>query len=128
MVLNTHLPKEKRESAKTYLHDRFDAYERLAAQLSYAFAFINTEGHCNRFEFYSDDSGAEDILKQIYAPIMYTSGPALRKTREGVLSKRYEILPSPVMGADREANLWGNQIQDYLFRKLEAAIKVGVMG
>ncbi|HEY9204994.1 MAG TPA: hypothetical protein VIO58_03645 [Candidatus Methanoperedens sp.] len=127
-LLGTHLPESKREGAERYLENRFPAYERLASQLDYTFTFINTEGYCNRFEFYYDNStDFNKKLKEIYAPIIYTSGPAMRKTREGVLSKRYEILPSPVWGADREAKLWGDQIQDYLFRKLEATIMDGVL-
>lgn len=126
-VLGTHLPKSKRESAKKYLDKKFSIYENLVNQLDYTFTFINTDSHCNRFEFYSDSSNWREILQDIYAPIIYTSGPALRKTRDGVLSKRYEILPSPVWGADREAKLWGDQIQDYLFKKLETAIMDGVL-
>ena len=85
----------------------------------YHFTYINTDGCCNRFEFYPDNNEFQNILKDIYAPIMYTSGPAMKQTREGVLSKRYEILPSPVWGADREAKQWRDSIMESLTIKLK---------
>lgn len=46
----------------------------------------------------------------------------MRKTREGVLSKRWEILPSPIWGADRVAKEWGDKILMYLNKKLRAEV------
>lgn len=122
-VLHTHIPPGRETKIRADMSDeQFDAYTRLVDELGYHFVYVNTLGHCNRFEFYPDTK-PEDILGEIYPIILYTSGPGLRRTREGVLSKRDEILPSLVWGADKKAYEWKNQIVNQLIQKVKIGIR-----
>jgi predicted transcriptional regulator len=115
-------------SAENVLQRDYLTYAGYLEKLTHWVFYLNADSHVCRYEFFDGNGNPESNMNEIAKYALTLASPSPRGNVSDLRSiKRDEIVPSPIVAADYEANEWGKKIsvilENHILSALRGALK-----